>query len=189
MCWVGKTKKEKERHIAKEDIEVFKIMRLVKFSPEFLASPYQGHIYTVGKTETAYFDGDAKSMDKDIYIENGKYKTKLLISQGLHSYNASKVGLKICKGTRIFNEVFVVVPFEEKTGGSELGEYPISTKYGRYVKANCIIPKGTTYYENKHGEIVSESLKIVNYELINGYEEKYQEEERISNYVTTRTEA
>lgn len=188
MCWFGVTKKEKVRHKAIKDIEVFKIMNTSENNPSVLISPFQKCYYVIGKTESVKFNENIQRIYP--FNNDDNVSEALAINEGLHSYNSNKVELKIIQSTYAFHISLCIAPFIKK--GKEyhdLSLLPINYLRGKYVKANCIIPKGSYYYENNDGEIVSESLKIVSYEEIEGYEEKYQEYIQSAKIANTRTES
>lgn len=138
MCWSSKIL---EKKIATEDIKTFKVgyERVTK-----LRSYYRWFIYDFNQL-----------YETEIYPEysEGLYA----ITQGFHSYNPKK-----CTYERCFNEVDKnYSKVQSKTIGKLIDKY-----FGDTSVFECIIPKGSEYYENEDGEIVSNQIiikKILNH--------------------------
>ena len=139
MCWTGHSKHKK---IATEDICCKKIIGTSE--DKMLRAWFRrNHVYHIGETYTARINPLPSTVGE----------TRLIIRNGLHCYD-NKVGItsvylvvsRLCYGLRDFYH-----PFLERMGAVEV----------RPVIVECIIPKGTVFYENQWGDIVSEALKII----------------------------
>lgn len=139
MCWVST---EAIRQVAKEDIKVFKIG---ENHEGMFCSMYKGFEYQLNQLYTSCID-----------IESQDYNNRFVGSQGFHSYDPSIVHLKISKNNEILR-------WEVKTIH---GRLDYDTDGINNVKAECVIPKGSVYYENDFGEIISNQIIIKNFEPI-----------------------
>lgn len=127
-----------DRKIAKKDIPVFKI---VYKNPEVgLVSCYRYFRYKVGSIYSSRIK--KKSMVSHVCITNG-----------LHSFSNS---CKIIEGDRWIDINYKTL---------ELDDYDKDGKLKLY-KLECVIPRGSAYYKNDHGEIVSSRLKILKAEKL-----------------------
>ena len=128
MCWIGKCNIK----IAKRDFYVYK---LGSVSYKGFESLYQDFVY------------EPKEINKKIElnpIQLYKDKSFYKIYEGYHSYKD------------------VVMPYSDLRsccrtiylGKIKLSHYP----YNIYHLATFIIPKGSVYYENIYGEIVSSNI-------------------------------
>lgn len=139
MCWFSN--KYKVPNIAEEDIIVYKVMLLRDGYRNELISFYYSKRYVIGKE----------------YIEETEtvepvYLYHYSINKGFHSYSLEKTTEKEC-----YN-------YCQIWSGTTLLDYVnlgIDVHYGEtLVAVECIIPKGSTYYENDLGEIVSDRIII-----------------------------
>ena len=128
MCWIGKC----DIKIAKRDFYVYK---LGSVSDKGFKSLYQNFIY------------EPKEINKKVKlnpIQLYKDKSFYVIYEGYHSYKD------------------IVMPYSDLhsccrtiyLGKIKLHHYP----YNIYNLATFIIPKGSVYYENIYGEIVSSNI-------------------------------
>ena len=142
MCWQTFSKKYTIKKIAKEDIKVFKIITTDN-------TPY----YQSGIT----YEVDKVCPNVTINVIEFAYGTEFRINKGYHSYSKKKCYLD--------DEVFSLLSggkgqwIRKKADNTTLTYYTYD-KYPNYKKENFIIPKGTTYYENEWGEIVSETIMM-----------------------------
>ena len=128
MCWIGKN----ACRIARRDITVYKLGRILK--NEFI-SLYQDYTYEI------------KSINEEITLIPLKHPTfypLCMIREGYHSYISismpySKLGL-------FSRKVYL---------GKNLSTLWLCNPY--YI-ATFIIPKGSKYFENIYGEIVSSNI-------------------------------
>ena len=130
MCWVSSNA---VKQIAEEDIKVFKIGESHR---GMFYSMYKDFKYQLNQLYTSCID-----------IESNGYR--FVGSQGFHSYDQSIVYLKI------FNNG---IPRWEV--GAIHARLDFDTVTAGYVKAECVIPKGSVYYENENGEIISEAIIV-----------------------------
>jgi len=131
MCWVSS---QAVKQIAEEDIKVFKI-----------GESHRGMFYSMYKNFKYQLN---QLYSINIYI-NKDDDGVFVGSRGFHSYDPSIVHLKISKNGIIQWVVYA---------GQRRLDYDIVI--AGYVKAECVIPKGTTYYENDFGEIISEAIIV-----------------------------
>ena len=128
MCWIGKN----ACRIARRDITVYKLGRILK--NEFI-SLYQDYTYEI------------KSINEEITLIPRKHPAfypLCMIREGYHSYISismpySKLGL-------FSRKVYL---------GKNLGTLLLCNPY--YI-ATFIIPRGSKYFENTYGEIVSSNI-------------------------------
>ena len=122
--------------VADKDIPCTKIMKKLRGN---LCSLYYGKYYKLGETY---------SMESEIAVCHHYYDSfgcvQYEIDYGFHSYRPDI--WRIYKNKKF--ELFVNECFESML-------MPID------VIVDCIIPKGTVYYENEAGEFVSERIKII----------------------------
>lgn len=143
MCWVSFETKIK---VAKDNIPVTKI---VIISNDKIKSYYEGFEYSVGKTYKT---------ELDLPFENSIScygKRSWSINEGFHSYNSSCPLEK-----EYFDRTVIVAVLNPHRHTHVLGYSP---KKARDILGimSCIIPKGSTYYENEVGEIVSDTIKPI----------------------------
>ena len=133
MCWESS---QAVKQIAEEDIKVFKIGK--RYEGMFY-SMYKGfkyrlnQLYSINICIKAYYH----------------YQSVFVGSRGFHSYDPSIVHLKISKNGIIRWAVY-----------ARQRRLDCDTVIAGYVIAECVIPKGTTYYENENGEIISEAIIV-----------------------------
>ena len=141
MCWHGILK---NRKIATEDLKCYKIV--LKFNYEPFFRPYfrcndSPMIYEVGETYYGKICPSKAMEDTDL----------ITIHEGIHCYDLS-----------------VHIFYKDKYEVSYLLPCGIFLKIGTFlsrtdckaVLVECTIPKGTLYYINDKGEIVTEKLII-----------------------------
>ena len=119
--------------IATEDMKVFKIF---EYKNGEILSPIMTMQWKRGKL----------APHVEIPYSSSLYR---IIDEGYHSCRDLKIVPNYCK------KVYV--------GGSFIFFHrtPAMYKQKRFIMLTCIIPKGTKYYENEYGEIVSETIKIL----------------------------
>lgn len=140
MCWVSTTA---ERKIAKEDLFVFKILiDTCHKRPNTLVSPVYRCLYHIGEN---YCNQDP------LKVRINQYADKYIINEGIHSYTTDCYVVKQDSGSCIV----------KNQAGEVIGKYLHIERYD-YVITSCIIPKGTNYFVNYAGEVVSDVIKIVN---------------------------
>ena len=128
MCWIGKN----ACRIARRDITVYKLGRILK--NEFI-SLYQDYTYEI------------KSINEEITLiprKHPEFYPLCMIREGYHSYISismpySKLGL-------FSRKVYL---------GKNLSTLLLCNPY--YI-ATFIIPRGSKYFENIYGEIVSSNI-------------------------------
>ena len=171
MCWEGRTKNKK---IAKKDIKATKV--LYRYEGESnLVSPYMKSEYELGKLYKAQIIG--RVGDKC-----GRKDFSFFVHEGLHCF--SKKCIIVSTPNR--RELYVRTPSRLERIYIRLGLFAwvfkhstIREKWDRtnasyeeisfprdVVLVDVIIPKGTTYYENRNGEIVTEAYQLAETEGI-----------------------
>ena len=138
MCWKGR-KEEAIRLEAKKDIEVFKII-YYKTEKKIYKSYYWGFEYKKDMIEKQDLRTSNNS-DGSILIQSGFYSYK-----SLDMLNVTNYPQDISVYVRSINDsetIDIVYSIYEKD---------------KLIIAKFIIPKGSEYYENQNGEIVSNQI-------------------------------
>lgn len=141
MCWVTKNKKFIKKRIAKEDIFVKKLMSK-SMDTKFVESPCFNMVWEFGRCEN-YREKIAilkKAWDLD-------KKLAYVIQQGFHSLSPTCNVKKINQNAVAFYESKIVFSFFDYNNS--------------FILVDAKIPKGSIYYENEQGEIVSNKLIIL----------------------------
>ena len=137
MCWTGKIE---DRKIATEDIKTKKIVDM--FKGEYYGYYQEWFEYELGKVYSTS-------------ISPMKDGNDCVISVGFHSF-AWDIEMKKLYGGDI------KVKSNRPLGGETIfinhGKYGFTDKTRKIVVMECTIPKGTVYFEDEVGEIVSEKL-------------------------------
>jgi hypothetical protein len=153
MCWIGYTL---DKRRAMHDIKAYKVLYVYKLDENVLMSPRQEFKYAIGQTYNARITPQAI---------NGARLGFIRITYGLHCYSEN------CTFTRyegdphdpkIRRYCSIYARLTHYQDDIETGALHTFRKKDYYfpVVFECTIPKGTTYYENKAGEIVTEALTI-----------------------------
>lgn len=140
MCWVTKNKKFIKKRIAKEDIFVKKLMSK-SMDTKFVESPCFNMVWKFGRCE--------KYREK-IAIQNvsdSDEKLAYIIEQGFHSLSP------ICDVKKINYHAVAFCEAEKVFSFFDVND--------SYILVDAKIPKGSIYYENEQGEIVSNKLMIL----------------------------
>ena len=140
MCWViKKTEYEanpsKYHKVAKEDIIVYKIGKIKnkKFIPSFHHT-FEYESKVTNKKNTLKFQA----------------ATDYTIEEGYHSYSKE---CSIEKDLNLFSTKFILSVYRKIKCHDMLVEAYLDSEIGKFI-----IPKGTEYYENEYGEIVSSQI-------------------------------
>jgi hypothetical protein len=139
MCWIGGEIETRPR-IAKNDITVYKI-GLISRSGKTFTSFLREYKYRVGTLQKKINLTALPS-----YPDSGL----CVIDDGYHSYSA---------GNKIqIDDYYISVFMRIKTNAVSTGrvEYFQPVSIGKFI-----IPKGTKYYINRYGEVVSEQIMYV----------------------------
>ena len=135
MCWSSKTL---EKRIATKDIKTFKIGFIKN---DRLYSYYKYFLYDFNRLYETTIHSELLG---EFYM----------INQGFHSYNPKKCSY-FC------NITYRHIDVQSKITGELIDRYYDNLIFiYDIIVFKCIIPKGTVYYENEHGEIVSEAIII-----------------------------
>ena len=134
MCWYGKNKPR----IATEDIKVFKIFEYT--SENKILSPIMPMEWKKGELAPRLLFPDFED-------------NLITINEGYHS----------CRDLKIQKSYYLTYPYKFIRGFfvSPIDKTQIMSQRDNFIMLICIIPKGTKYYENDRGEIVSETIKIL----------------------------
>lgn len=154
MCWIGHTRDKKK---AMHDIKVYKVLKVYRLDENVLMSPRQQFQYTEGKTYTA----------KITPVPGHRRFGLIKVEYGLHCYSERCTFKRLMDGSdpndpRLKRYCSIHTNLLEYQPDFEMGAIHSYRKdlYYYPVVFECTIPKGTTYYENRAGEIVSEALTI-----------------------------
>jgi len=133
MCWRGKIE---NKHTAKNDIKTFKVCRI---TPDKKIKPY----YKINGDIKIYKEGETYYSPFGVTYTGSDY---IKIDSGLHSY-------------KIYNESID----EDTYCGCD--SFVVLKSLSTYEGVNarivlCTIPKGSKYYINDEGEIVSNCIVI-----------------------------
>ena len=140
MCWTGRIE---DKRIAEKDIQVFKVVRDIGNGK--IKSECIGFIYKTKKLYTLrHWWGGKRKLKPDI---RGKYVN---INSGFHSYNPDKL-------FTVKQQDEHIISVYSKKGNN----FTISYNETDIKKVKCIIPKGSEYWENKNGEVVSNQIMIL----------------------------
>lgn len=163
MCWYGTVKDEK---VAKRDLRVMKVLyKPIKISERIklpidlndcFIAPYAATFYEIGKR---YEQNIRKIATYDTIGD----ADKLVIEKGLHSFSKSvkwEIGRELYnKGEFLANTVSVYCVRDILIPAFKFNQAAIFG-YFELKLVECIIPKGTKYYRNNRGDIVSEALIV-----------------------------
>lgn len=140
MCWVTKNKKFIKKRIAKEDIFVKKLMSK-SIDTKFVESPCFDMVWEFGRCE--------KYREKIAILKAWDLDKKLayVIPQGFHSLSPTCNVKKINQNAVAFYESKKVFSYFDYSNS--------------FILVDAKIPKGSIYYENEQGEIVSNKLIIL----------------------------
>lgn len=142
MCWTGYIS---DKNIATEDIKCRKIINKNDNTGEYVP-------YYMSNAMT-YKIGDTYSM---VIIPHKVSLNIIKIDEAFHAYS---MDVDIKRFTFYGGEVNgYILKYFHSSNQHFIPQYFLRTTP---VVVECVIPKGTVYYENIHGEIASESLKIV----------------------------
>lgn len=141
MCWRAFKKRDKRVRVADEDITVFKVVR--KVEDGLYLSYYKDYPYYLGR---AY---EMKG------LSHKEIDGNMRIEEGFHSYSSKEC--YICIPYNNFGQIYIL---KQKT-------WELSAVYDDIYDLciiECTIPKGSKYYRNYYGEIVSDKI-IINKEI------------------------
>lgn len=144
MCWVGKLT---DRKVAIENVTVYKILAMDNYGNYF--SPFIGSYYSIGEKYVL----NSITPKQDYVGVNVSVTCK--IYEGMHSFNGNcMVEYDTIKRALVFKEDGIMLCSIEIFNNNPILLHTF------VVIAKCTIPKGSVYYENKDGEIVSDGLII-----------------------------
>jgi hypothetical protein len=166
MCWQGHIT---DKHIAKEDVTVFKVMYRREKGwhcydagyKETYISPYMCNRYVLGKDYTSYH-----SLYPERYLEGNNDAVK--IEKGYHSYSPD-----YCVFGYSLSHLQLVVSSNfgnlEDLHHHPMCRYSSSGRFiinGKWIDCDaivveCVIPAGSEYWVNGQGEVVSNIIRLV----------------------------
>lgn len=144
MCWQTYKKEEMQPKVSENDVNVSKVVGIDKDGT--LTSYWWDFTWELGKEYHSAMN--IESLDVSY----------LAINTGFHSFNPQKTTFMVDSDTeREISFLYVYCNDNLKMHTWTFGiEYRY--KFEKVAVMDCIIPKGSMYYENKDGEIVSDSL-------------------------------
>ena len=145
MCWVTKNKKFIKKRIAKEDIFVKKLMSK-SMDTKFVESPCFNMVWEFGRCEK-YREKIAILKAWDLEALDLDKKLAYVIQPGFHSLSPTCNVEKINQNAVAFYESKKVFSYFDYNNS--------------FILVDAKIPKGSIYYENEQGEIVSNKLIIL----------------------------
>ena len=152
MCWFGE---RNDKRVAKEDIRCKKVF--YRQPGYFKVKRYVSPVF-----KAPYKQGDTATSKIGIHQGIGYW----MIDEGIHCYGMDKVKIErsiaqcgerlVAKILRV--DCYGMKDYQSVFYGNDIGM--------QVVVLECIIPKGSVYYENNQGEIVTEKL-IIGEEITN----------------------
>lgn len=139
MCWTAIEEKDRICRVAEDDIRIFKIVD--KIGDSMVYTPYYWTL-----RETYGLDWEYYTKMGERILNNGG----VIVDRGFHSYSRKKCC--VMEGMSCYN-VF-------RKSGCELWDSFVFSTEGKTCVLWGIVPKGSRYYENADGEIVSERIKF-----------------------------
>lgn len=126
------SRQKPEARIAGKDIPVIKILKFNNYT--LFSFHYKFNYFKNRKYEI-----------NNLEINDYSFISYYTITKGFHSYSND------CKIIPLQSNFFKII-----YNNKYVDAYPTP-----FVKASCIIPKGSEYYLNENGEYVSNSIKII----------------------------
>ena len=146
MCWIGKVD---DKRIAKQNIIVYKVLERWGIKNKEYRSPFQGKNYEMGHRYTLIKPLEVRTLGLDGSIIQGFhcYSQNAHITLGYQKkpYSKEKPTKILCVGS-------------SRRFGNIMQTYDLYVSVWKSVVVECVIPKGTEYYINKYGEIVTPCL-------------------------------
>lgn len=138
MCWICSSDNFKLQN-AEEDIVVYKVLQLEN-----------GKLHSPNFNCFTWIEGETYGSPLDIHLfrANASYYFEGL--QGMHSY----------KQNPRYDAYYEAYMFRRFYSPKRSVPVQYNLTKGMCV-AKCIIPKGTTYAINEHGEVISERLQFI----------------------------
>lgn len=137
MCWRAF---KAEKKIAQKDFNVYKVL-MTKEKDSILISPFRYFPYCLGKEYKA-----------EIHVEEAIFPyEKDTIDEGLHCYSEE------CMVKDVYKSIAVSNHYGQTLECYTAEFYRLGTSL---VVIKCTIPKGSAYYENGNGEIVTEKYTL-----------------------------
>ena len=148
MCWSSFSKPELK--VAEDNIPVTKIVKIIYGD---IRAYYMEVKYSIGKTYHFKRELESELLFPELFPPDGSYYR---ITEGFHSYKSS---CPIDSKISLYTTLNVGYPAHDSR---ILAQYSmICNSYRTLGIMSCIIPKGSKYYENEDGEIVSEAIKPI----------------------------
>ena len=145
MCW--ETNKRPKRLSAEVDVPVFKIARI----KDGMIKPYFFQFQPITYVENKTYE----SKIGPILREDEYFSIKYRIGDGLHSYSAEQIRLEQWYKSWIKTRVHKMTSTSRRVNNT-----PRLYRTQGCAILLCIIPKGSPYYINEAGEVVSEKLVV-----------------------------
>ena len=144
MCWMTNRKEHAKKLKADCDLKVFKV---VLATDRNTAKPYFFNNPAIEYQKNKTYTGKVIKLQKS----KSSMWFKYYIMNGFHSYDIKKlqpVRPSYSDSILVQDSDENVLEFYHEEGA---------------IVMECTIPKGTTYYENEKGEIVSDSIRVDNF--------------------------
>lgn len=164
MCWISESAIT-VKCVAENDIPCFKLVNEKKGK---LTSQYYEKEYSVGETYSEEL-GKPEIAEKPGLGNDTVYKVQ--VNKGLHSFYGEPNVVRWNELLVNCEEMLHITEDELNKMEAEFGILVknqqgdnvgfIKTKSDETRVMKCIIPKGASFFENKHGELVSDTLKVV----------------------------
>lgn len=144
MCWKTKHKELTEPKTATKPLKTFKVCKEYPhpFNPDKVTSFYFNKEYK--KDESYTLNGDIQ-----VFYDDFQWSEKYRIDYGFHSYDPDKIRTEKDGGTLVFYTTKDDYTLDVYALGSNI-----------LYRVECTVPKGSVYYENEYGEIVSDKIRI-----------------------------
>ena len=153
MCWVSRNLDYIKYNVAEKDIYTFKVMEKKEgiyysyyFHKEYnLAEEYKNCI-------SIKFRYDKKNKF------GGGVLKEMTITEGFHSYSSERCFVRNRVGSK---GSWIKVFRKQLLFGKCFEDYVVDSRYHQLVVMDCVIPRGSHYYINDMGEIVSNKIIVV----------------------------
>ena len=160
MCWLSREIPVKR--IAEKDIPVFKIGQIVQADVDKKkVIPYFYPDKTIGTVVhmKGYEEGKAY---EEKNISYGFLYGRFFIDRGLHSYSLDNIRIKTNDIASKYRDKPTIQVMTHKTTliSNDVLRNGQCYDTNRIAVLLCTLPKGTTYYVNEVGEIVSDKIKV-----------------------------
>lgn len=155
MCLTIRDKNFNSKKIAENDFLTYKVVKVCDEIDEKIVRSYYYDYFVYGK-----IDADGIFHPKEIQnidIEAREHMGKVDVENAYHSYSGNIIFNSFYCDDGIFT---IRVKYDTSLGDFYYSFHDVSFSYDIAVM-ECIIPKGTEYFENEFGVIASENIKPI----------------------------